>query len=115
MVRWLKSPVVLAIIGLLLLGAFVWFAGPLFSFAGYTPLEPLWARVGLIAAIVLWWAGAQLLKRFRARRASGQLAAEVMNQSAGDQPPADVERLRQQFATAIAALKQNTAGKTLYE
>src|ERR1700709_1913531 len=104
-------------LGLLLLFAFVWFAGPYFAFADYHPLAPVWVRIAVIVAILLIYFGGILLKQLKALRTSAKLAQAVAQQA----PPAtagsaDAEALRERFTEAIAALKQNkNSGQSLYE
>ena len=80
-VCFLKSRVFLVVLGLILLALFIWFAGPLFAFADWRPLESVTARLIAIGLVVLFWVGAQLVKRMRANRASDKLVAAVVQQS----------------------------------
>ena len=50
-----KPRVLLVLLGFVLLALFVWYAGPYFSFAEYTPLESARARLLTIAVIVGLW------------------------------------------------------------
>ena len=106
------------VLGLLLIALFIWYAGPYFGFAAYTPLESQRARLIAIALVVVAWAGFRVFKRLKANRASDQLVAAVVRQARTDEPrpSADVMQLRERFEEAVAALKQKRrSGHSLYE
>ena len=108
----------LPLVGLLLLALFIWFAGPYFAFADYHPLASRPARLIAIAVVFALWAGAILLKRLRANRASDNLVAAVVKQAqAGEsRPSADVVQLRERFEEAVATLKdKRRSGHSLYD
>jgi len=108
--RWFLSA-----LGLLLIAAFIWWAGPYFAFADYQPLATVTSRLLLIAIVVGLWAGSFLWKQFKARRTSGKLAAAVVAQEAGrPQEGADARALRERFEEAVATLNQGR-GQSLYE
>ena len=65
-----KLRTLLVLVGLCLLGLFVWFAGPFFAFADYHPLEPELVRLIVIAIIVVAWVGSGVLKRVRRMRSA---------------------------------------------
>jgi type VI secretion system protein ImpL len=117
MFAFLKSRVFLVVIGFILLALFIWFAGPLFAFADWRPLESVTARLIAIGLVVLFWVGAQLLKRLRANRASDKLVAAVVLQSRTEsRPSADAVQLRERFEEAVAILKQKRrTGHSLYD
>ena len=117
MFAFLKSRVFLVVLGLILLALFIWFAGPLFAFADWRPLESVTARLIAIGLVVLFWVGAQLAKRMRANRASDKLVAAVVQQSRTEsRPSADAVQLRERFEEAVAILKQKRrTGHSLYE
>lgn len=124
MLAFLKSRTVLVIIGLVLLAAFIWFAGPYFAFADVKPLEGVLARIVAILLVVLGWTVALLLKQMRSNRASAKLADEVVAQGAATQeadPAAaragDAAQLRKRFEEAIDALKKSKkkGAANLYE
>ena len=101
---------------LALLAAFVWFAGPLFSFAGYSPLESENARIVAIALVVGLWAAGHLRRRLRVNRASDRLVAAAVRQVPAELPSADAVQLREKFDAAVKQLKQRRRdGHTLYE
>jgi type VI secretion system protein ImpL len=111
-----KFRVVVALVGLALFAAFIWFAGPLLAFASHSPLAPQRARIAVILAAVGCWLAVQLRGRQRANRASDQLASAVVKQSLAEQPAPEVARLREDFEAAVATLKRKRRdGHTLYE
>jgi type VI secretion system protein ImpL len=101
-----KLGVVLAILGLVLLALFIWFAGPYFAFADYRPLESVLARCLLIASIVVIWGLVKLIKKLKAAQAGKQLAAAVVAQPDASPNP-DAAPLRERFEEAVAALKDS--------
>ena len=105
-------------IGFLLMALFIWFAGPLFAFGSYRPLESETSRFIAMGLVVAIWLGARLVRRLRAFRASDMLVAAVLKQAhpAKDQPSAEVVRLRERFEEAVATLKQGRqSGHSLYD
>jgi type VI secretion system protein ImpL len=104
--------------GFVLMGLFIWFAGPYFSFADYRPLESMTARVIAIVLIVLCWCASIVLKRLRANKASDNLMSAVARQSEADQsrPSAEAAVLRERFEEAVAELKsKRRGGHSLYD
>ena len=117
MFAFLKRVIVVAI-GFLLMALFIWFAGPLFAFGTYRPLESESSRFIAMGLVVAVWLGARLFRRLRAFRASDMLVAAVLKQAhpAADQPSAEVVRLRERFEGAVATLKQGRqSGHSLYD
>lgn len=103
-------------LGFICLCALIWFAGPLFAFAGFKPLGPVSVRLGLIGVIVVIWAARKLYKRFQIARANKQLSDEITTKtevetSAAD---ADVATLSHNLSEALKTLKSK-AGAGLYE
>jgi type VI secretion system protein ImpL len=106
----------LAVIGLLLLAAFIWWAGPYFAFADYHPLASVTARLIAIGVVIAMWLGSIIWKQVKARMASGKLAGAVVKQGASDpNDSADARQLRERFEEAVAALNQTRGGQNLYE
>ena len=105
------------IAGLVLLSLFIWFAGPLFAFAGYSPLAPVTVRLVVIVFVWVAWAGWIAWKRLRARLATAALATAVVQQSRAEaQPSGDVVALREGFEQAVGALTdRKRGGRGLYE
>jgi type VI secretion system protein ImpL len=106
------------LIGFLLIAIFIWFAGPYFAFASYRPLETEFSRLIAISLVVGCWVISALLKRLRASRANGKLAAAVISQShpAPDRPSGEATKLRERFEEAVATLtQQGRPGHSLYD
>ncbi|HEY0686692.1 MAG TPA: type VI secretion system membrane subunit TssM [Steroidobacter sp.] len=124
MLALLKNRTLLALVGLILLAAFIWFAGPYFAFAELKPLDGVLERVVAILIVVIAWTLVLLLKHMRSARASSKLADEVVAQgaTAQDADPAaaragDAAQLRKRFEEAIDALKKSKkkGAANLYE
>ena len=108
---------VLTVVGIVLLALFIWFAGPLFAFGPYRPLESELVRLILIVLIVVGFIAAKFLKRLKANKASDNLIDAVVKQSATDtRQSAEAQQLRERFEEAVAALKQKRrSGHSLYD
>jgi type VI secretion system protein ImpL len=123
----LKNRTVLLFLGLALLAALLWFAGPYFAFADYKPLESVVARLVAIIVVVVVWAVALQLRQLRSTNASNKIAAEIGAQASEISPDghaamaggtsADAAQLRKRFEDAIAALKKTKrkGAANLYE
>ncbi len=61
------------LIGLIALALFIWFIGPLFSFAGKAPLGPASHRIYFICALLLIWLGIRLWRFIQEKRKDRQL------------------------------------------
>ena len=107
----------LTTLGLVLLAALIWFAGPYFAFADYRPLGTIDARLIAIALLFAIYFGSLALKKFKARQKSSQLARSMVQapaqREAGES--ADARGLRERFEEAVATLAQGKEGKSLYE
>ena len=118
MLSFLKIRPLLILLGFVLLGLFIWFAGPYFSFADYRPLESQAARAFAIVLVVLSWAASWMWKRLRANQASDNLMSAVVKQSAADpaRPSPEAALLRERFEEAVAELKnKRRGGHSLYD
>jgi type VI secretion system protein ImpL len=105
-------------IGFGLLALFIWLAGPLFAFGPYRPLESATSRLLAIGLVIAVWFGLRVARRLRALRAGDLLLAAVLKQvhPVKEQPSAEVQRLRERFEEAVAALKQGRRqGQALYD
>lgn len=114
----LKIRSILILLGFILLGLFIWFAGPYFSFADYRPLESGLARITAIVLVVLGWVASWMLKRAQAGRASDNLMSAVVKQSETDpaRPSPEAAILRERFAEAVADLRsKRRGGHSLYD
>ena len=117
MFAFLKRVIVVAI-GFLLMALFIWFAGPLFAFGTYRPLESETSRFIAMGLVVAFWFASRLVRRLRAFRASDMLVAAVIKQAhpTKEQASAEVVRLRERFEEAVATLKQGRqSGHSLYD
>lgn len=124
MLALLKSRTFVLVIGLILLSALIWFAGPYFAFADSKPLDGVLERIVAILLVIVASALVLLFKQMRSARASGKLADEVVAQG-GAEPDADAAaaragdaaQLRKRFEEAIDALKKSKkkGAANLYE
>ena len=101
----LFSPWVLRLLGAILLALLVWIAGPLFSFAQWRPLDPGWARLTLIAVLLLLWFGKRVLLAVRAKLANARLFDAMAGKGAAPASSSADEAVRKRFETAMATLK----------
>jgi type VI secretion system protein ImpL len=109
--KLLVHPVVLAILGLTLLGLLIWFFGPLLAFGSLRPLESPTARWVLIALITAVWLVRRIWRWSAARRTNASLMDGLVR-GAAPVPPTpsaseqEVAQLRTRFEEAIANLRQ---------
>ncbi len=118
MLGFVRRRAFLTFLGFVLLAVFIWYAGPYFSFADYSPLESVNARIFLFLAIVVVWAGWKAWKRLRAMQAGDRLVAAVVRQASPreERPSAEAVQLRERFETGVATLKQSRkGGHSLYD
>ena len=109
--RW-----VISLLGLLVLALLIWYAGPLFAFAGRAPLEPERKRWILIIAIFVLYAGYHLWKYLRAKLANVNLLQGLKVQQAAPLDPTakesaeEIATLKTRFEEATGVLKQAKLG-----
>jgi type VI secretion system protein ImpL len=118
MLGFVRRRAFLTFLGFVLLAVFIWYAGPLFAFNDYSPLESVNARIFLFLAIVVLWAGWKAWKRLRAMQAGDRLVAAVVRQTTPreEKPSAEAVQLRERFETGVATLKQSRrGGHSLYD
>jgi type VI secretion system protein ImpL len=118
MIAVLKKRWLWLLLALVLISLIIWYAGPYLSFADYSPLESVTARLIAIALIVVLWGARALLRELKAARASRLLVKEVVRQQdPGDaRASADARQLQQRFEEAIDELQKSRANRTsLYE
>jgi type VI secretion system protein ImpL len=117
MLAFVKRRWFLTFLGFVLLAIFIWYAGPYFAFADYSPLEPVNNRIILFAVIVAIWAVMKVVKRLRAYRMGDRLVAAVVRQASPEErPSAEAVQLRERFEEAVATLKQSKhGGHSLYD
>jgi len=108
MLSFLKIRPLLILLGFVLLGLFIWFAGPYFSFADYRPLESQAARAFAIVLVVLSWAASWMWKRLRANQASDNLMSAVVKQSAADPARPSPEAALQPLRLAVVRHHRRT-------
>ncbi|MDB5923373.1 MAG: tssM [Betaproteobacteria bacterium] len=117
LLRKIFSRRVLVILGIIALSLIIWFVGPLIAIASFRPLDPVWVRVVLIAALVLYFVVRWAWKLIKAKRADAQLRKSLVEQNEAAKPaePAgakEVALLSQRFEEAIAVLKETKQKKS---
>lgn len=116
----------LSLVGTTALAVLVWFAGPLFGFAGTEPLAEESARWILILCLYAAWAlfviGSVIRARLRNRRMVEQLAAapQPAPDPTEEATSEELETLRSRFDDALEVLKKTATkrrlgGRYLYE
>jgi len=105
---WLLKPWILSLIGVTLLALIIWFEGPLLSFRNSEPFASSSARWLWIGLFYLIWAGLQLWKWYRERRANTALAQE-MSESSKDSG-LELDTINKRFQEALAILKKSRFG-----
>lgn len=113
MIAFLKRPVVLIAIGLVLAAVVIWFVGPMIPLFGYVLASPI-IRFELWLAIVLGVVGWHLYKRARASAAGDQLMGEMVEQA--KRRGSEAAELQRTFEEAVTFLKQNRRkGGSVYD
>lgn len=103
---FLKRPLVLVALVLILLSCGLWFAGPYFAFADYRPLASSRARWIGIATLWVLSLIALLVRRLKSGGVAETLkAALTPKPSTTPAPGRDVLQLRERFEEAVARLK----------
>ncbi len=118
MIGLLRKRGVWLLLALVLIALVIWFAGPYLSFADYTPLESVIARLVAIALVVVFWGLKAFWRELKAARAGSLLVKEVVRQEdpAAARASTDARQLRERFEEAVAALQKSRANRTsLYE
>lgn len=107
--RW-----VLITLGLLALAIIIWIVGPLVAIGALRPLDPEWARIALIAAIVLLVVAKQVWSAWRARKASEKLVQGFAAQAAAAPSPTagaqEVAVIEGRFKEAMDSLRKAQLG-----
>ena len=109
--RW-----VISLLGLVVLALFIWWAGPLFAFAGKAPLESERKRWILIVTIFVIYLAYHLWKYLRAKLANVNLLQGLKTQQiAAVNPTAkesaeEIATLKARFEEATGVLKQAKLG-----
>ena len=104
-----KWRIALIVVAWLLLGLFIWFAGPYFAFAAWHPLESAIARVITLSLLIIVWLLVLLVRKRREEKKGEALLTAVEKQSDTSSP--DAAALRERFAEAVQLLKKSSNGK----
>src|SRR5215510_1430426 len=75
--EFLKRKWVMQLIGITVLCALIWFAGPQVGFAHTAPLEPELNRILAILAVIILWLGCNLYLQAHANQKDQQLITEL--------------------------------------
>src|SRR4026209_2685963 len=118
MFAFLKRTIVV-LLGFLLVAFLIWYFGLFFGWGTSRPLETPFARLIAIGVVVLCWLLVKAVKRLGAFRQSDRLLAGGVGppqQPERNRTPAEVQKLRERFDEAVAALKeQRRSGHSLYD
>ena len=98
----------------------IWFVGPMFGFAGSTPLGTGFSRIIFFMMILLLWGLNRLRIRFIAARANRQLSTDIVSDSGGDfdqqQVSEEVASLKDRLEEALDVLNaKKGSGLGLYD
>jgi type VI secretion system protein ImpL len=103
-VAFLIHPGTLAVFGLAIFAALVWWVGPLIAFGRSRPLDGMWERIGTIAVVALLVVVVMATRSWRRRRAAAALMKGMkQGPSAADK---ETELLSKRFAEALEMLEQ---------
>ena len=108
----LLHPFTLTAFGLLALSLLVWFAGPLFAFAGHAPLESTRARWIAIALLLATSALVLAYRQLRARAQNARLLRSLFGQGEARTEAAEVQLLRQRLDEALKVLRTSQLGQS---
>lgn len=109
MLGWVFSRWTLAVLGLLVFSALIWWIGPIVSVGTWRPLDARtsrWICIGLAWILVL---GALLWQRWQAARRNQVVVEQLLAtppQSAPAAESPDLAAVRERFAQALAALRK---------
>ena len=112
-VAFLKRKWVMQLIGVAVLCAVIWFAGPQVAFAHQAPFEPALHRLLAILVIIMLWLGCNWYLQTRANQTDRQLIAALSTRQEKpaqdaviEAQDAEVETLRRSFEEALRLLKE---------
>ena len=117
-VNFIKQRWIISLLGVIALGLFIWFIGPLFAFADYAPLEDeahRWLSMGFIFFL---WIVSGCWSYFKAKKQNSQVMAamaggEDVRLSADDQSSQDeVQTLQERMTEALGVLKSSRLGNS---
>lgn len=103
-------------LGLLALSGLIWFAGPLFAFAQWRPLESATARLSVILLLLAGYAAVKLWRWLRARRANARMLDGLLKPATpGSSEPSaqevEAKELRRRFEEAVDVLRNARLGE----
>ncbi|WP_152220271.1 type VI secretion system membrane subunit TssM [Pseudomonas sp. SCB32] len=105
--RWLRSPALWVLLGLLALAALIWLVGPEIAIGRHRPLYNESARIVLIALLLGLFFLRVGWRRLRMAYTNSQLLEHLRSRSQGnDLADAQQQALAERFDVAIATLKQ---------
>ena len=110
------SRAVTVALGVVAVALLIWFAGPLISFARWTPLASVWVRVVLILLLVGGVAGRWGWRRWQERQRNRALVTELEGRPAVAEPgggelvAADVTAMEERAAKALALMRDAKIG-----
>ena len=108
----LLSPAVLGTLGLLALSAILWWIGPLIAIGSLRPLEGLFMRIAVLAAIWLLWIARLVWVAWRRRQSQAALLAGIGGgPSAADR---EAQLLATRFQEAVDKLAAGNRRKPLF-
>jgi type VI secretion system protein ImpL len=106
--HFLFHPVLLALVGVIALSALVWWVGPMIAIGETRPLDPVWVRVAVVAALFLALALRLAIVAWNRRRTNAALVnGMAKGPSSSDR---ELATLNERFSEAIAVLKKAPAG-----
>ena len=114
-VNFIKQRWFVSLLGVIALGLFVWFVGPLFAFADYAPLEDELNRWYAIGVIFIFWILARCWSYFKAKKQNSQ----IMDAMSGGEPQLSVDEqasqdevqvLQSKMTEALGVLKNSRLG-----
>ncbi len=115
-IGFFKKKWVVQLIGIVALGALIWFAGPLIAIAGRVPLAGELARglaiAGVVVVFIIW----RLIATIRAGRKDRQLMAELTAPASTKTPEQEateehLQVLRRTFEEALKVLQETRAAR----
>ena len=109
LIRALFGPVTLRVLGAIAVAVLIWFAGPLLAFAQWHPLDPAWARMAAIGAVLIAWFGRRVLGALRAAMHNRKLVDAIAPPAKVGESAAQLAN-RQRFEQALRTLRDARFG-----
>lgn len=119
LLNFIKQRWFISLLGVVALGLFIWFVGPLFAFAAYEPLGPEKHRWFLIGLIAFFWLAVRVASYFKAKSRNNQVlsalaATSEPAMSVDEQASRDeLQLLQKRMQEAIEVLKKTHMGGRL--